>query len=75
MTGAPGHRTSQHLVEREAYRRIMAGEAPEHLDELAQQLLEWFRATHPSASPLTLHAVEEQIRATWERRHDLIRGG
>ena len=75
MNGTPGHKTSQHLIEGEAYRRIMSGEAPQTLAEFAQQLLDWFRKTYPTASPLTLNAVEEQIRDTWHRRHELIRGG
>ncbi len=75
MNATPGHRTSEHLIEAEAFRRIMAGEAPETLDEFAQQLLEWFQKIYPAASPLTRDAVEDQIRETWHRRHDMIRGG
>ena len=75
MTGPPGHKTPQHLIEGEAYRRIMSGEAPERLDEFAQKLLDWYREAHPTAPPMTLNAVEDQIRETWHRRHDLIRGG
>ncbi len=75
MNATPGHRTSGHLIEGEAFRRIMAGEAPETLDEFAQQLLEWFQEAHPAASPLTRNAVEDQIRDTWHRRHDMVRGG
>jgi hypothetical protein len=71
----PGHKASQHLIEREAYRRIMSGELPERLDQFAQQLLEWLREKYPAASPMTLDIVEDQIRETWHRRHDLIRGG
>ena len=36
MTAAPGHKLSQRLIEHEAYRRIMAGQAPETLSELDQ---------------------------------------
>ncbi len=75
MNAAPGHRTSEHLIEGEAFRRIMAGEAPETLDEFAQQLLEWFRETYPAASPITRDVVEGRIRDTWHRRHDMSRGG
>lgn len=75
MTSAPGHRTSQHLVETEAYRRIMSGMAPETLAAFAQQLLEWLREAYPGAAPMTLKTVEDHIRDTWHRRHDLIRGG
>jgi hypothetical protein len=75
MNSAPGHKASQHLIDGEAYRRIVSGEAPQTLADFAQQLLDWFRKTYPSASPLTLNAVEDQIRNTWHRRHELVRGG
>lgn len=64
----------QRQIEREAYRRIMAGEAPETLGELAGQILSWFRETHPGSHPMTLHKVEDQIRDTWYRCRELIRG-
>lgn len=75
MTSAPGHRTSLRLVEAEAYRRIMSGRAPETLAEFAQQLLDWLREAYPGAAPMTPNTVEGQIRETWHRRHDMIRGG
>lgn len=75
MTSAPGHKESHHLIEGEAYRRIMSGQAPETFAEFAQQLLDWLRETHPGAAPTTLIDVENQIRETWHRRHEMIRGG
>jgi len=75
VTGIPGHKRSEHLIESEAYRRILSGEAPETLIEFARQILDWFTETHPTASPVTLNDVEDQIRATWHRRHEMIRGG
>jgi len=75
MTASPGHKRSQHLIEAEAYRRIMAGEAPATLVEFAQQLLDWLRQSHPEASATTLATVENQIHETWHRRHDMIQGG
>lgn len=75
MTTAVGHKRTQHLIEAEAYRRIMAGEAPANLDEFTRQLLDWLRQGYPEASPITLAAIEIQIRETWHRRHDLIQGG
>ena len=75
MTTSPGHKRSQHLIEAEAYRQIMAGEAPATLDEFAQQLLDWLRQTYPKASPITLAKVENEIRETWHRRHGMILGG
>jgi hypothetical protein len=74
-TGAPGHRKLGHLVESEAYRRIMAGKAAETLDDFSQQLADWFAVTYPNAAPMTASAIENEIRDTWHRRHELIRGG
>jgi hypothetical protein len=75
MTTSPGHKRSQHLIEAEAYRRIMSGEAPATLTEFAQQLLDWLRKSYPEALLTTPDTVENQIRETWHRRHDMIRGG
>ena len=71
----PGHKRLQHLVEHEAYRRIMAGETPETLSAFAQDLQAWLQQHYPDAAPTTPYAIENQIRETWHRRHDLIRGG
>ena len=75
MMIAPGHKRSLHLIEAEAYRRIMSGEAPPTLVEFAQQLLDWLRQSYPEASPTTLATVENAIRDIWHRRHELIQGG
>jgi hypothetical protein len=75
MTGIPGHKRSLHLIEGEAYRRVMSGELPGTLSEFALQLLKWFQRTHPDASSTTPEMIENQIRETWQRRHELIRGG
>ena len=75
MTTSLGHKRSQLLIEAEAYRRIMSGEAPEIRVKFAQQLLDWLRQSYPDASPSTLAKVEKEIRETWHRRHDMIRGG
>ena len=74
MTHSPGHQTSLHMIEGEAYDRIMSGLAPDTLEQFAAQLLAWFRENHPGAASLTERDVENQIRETWHRRHDLIRG-
>lgn len=63
----------QRQIEREAYRRITAGEAPETLGELTERILSWFLETHPG-HPVTSKIVEDQIRDTWHRRHELIHG-
>ena len=75
MSAPLGHKRSQQLIEGEAYRRIMAGEAPATLAAFAEQLLDWFQASYPDAPPTTLIAIENQIRETWHRRHEMIRGG
>jgi len=75
MTHTPGHQTSLHMIEGEAYDRIMSGLAPDTLDQFAAQLVAWHRDSHPRAASLTERDVENQIRETWHRRHDLIRGG
>lgn len=75
MAIGPGHKRAQHLIAGEAYRRIMAGAAPATLSEFAQELLDWLRKAYPEASPITLKMVENDIRETWHRRHDMIRGG
>jgi hypothetical protein len=70
-----GHKKSARIVEGEAYRRIMAGEAPETLTEFAEQLLDWLATAYPEDSSMTRGAVKDQIRETWHRRHELIQGG
>ena len=75
MTHTPGREASLQMIEGEAYDRIMSGMAPDTLDQFAVQLLAWFRESRPAAAPLTERDVENQIRETWQRRHDLIRGG
>ena len=72
MTTSLGYKRVQHLIEAEAYHRIMSGAAPETLAELAQQLLDWLKQTYPEAAPTTLTGVEKAIRETWHRRHDMI---
>lgn len=74
MTSASGHKRSQHLIEGEAYRRIMSRELPGTVDEFALRPLTWFRQTHPDAPLITPEMIENQCRETWRRRHELIRG-
>ncbi len=75
MNDPLGHRASQRLIEGEAYRRIMSGHAPQTLSGFARELSDWFKQTHPTASPLTANAIENQLRDTWHPRHELVRGG
>jgi len=41
----PGRRTARRIFENEAYRRIVAGNAPASLSEFAAQLAVWFKNT------------------------------
>lgn len=75
MTGNPGHNKSLHLIDTEAYRRVMAGQLPGTLSDFTSELSDWLRQTHPNAAPLTDEAIKNQIHDTWHRRHELIRGG
>ena len=68
----PGHRMARRIVEGEAYRRIVAGDAPETLSEFAAQLSTWFKDTYPAAPLQPTRFVEEAIRETWHRRHGMI---
>jgi hypothetical protein len=75
MNDPVGHKASQRLIEGEAYRRIMSGRVPEMLSDFARELSDWFRQTHPTDTPLASNVVEDHIRDTWHRRHELVRGG
>ncbi len=75
MNDPPGHGASQRLIEGEAYRRIMSGQVPQMLSDFARELSDWFIQTHPTASPPAASAIENQLRDTWHRRHELVRGG
>lgn len=74
MNSKPGHRMLQRITEGEAYRRIMAGEMPSTLDAFARDLAAWLQEQHPDAVT-PAQTVEDWIRETWYRRHELIRGG
>jgi phosphate transport system protein len=63
------------LIRSEAYRRILAGEAPETLTAFAEQLSQWLCATHPGRTTMAPGIIEEHVRDTWHRRHELVRGG
>jgi hypothetical protein len=71
-TARPGRRTARRIFAREAYRRIVAGNAPETLSEFAAQLSAWFKSAYPTAPALSAEFVEEAISETWHRRHELI---
>jgi len=68
----PGRRMVRRIFEGEAYRRIMAGNAPETLSEFAAQLSAWFKDTYPAAPATPASFVEAAIRDTWHRRHEVI---
>jgi hypothetical protein len=68
----PSQRMTRRIFAHEAYRRIMAGEVPETLSEFAAQLAAWFKQAYPGAPVVPASLVEETIRDTWHRRHDMI---
>jgi hypothetical protein len=68
----PSHRMARRIIEDEAYRRIMAGDVPETLSEFAAQLSAWFKHAYPAAPAVPERLVEEVIRNTWHRRHEMI---
>jgi len=70
-----GHKRAQKVIEGEAFRRILAGEAPATLDAFARDLALWFSQTHPDAGSATADRIASQIHDTWGKRHELIRGG
>jgi hypothetical protein len=75
MTTPVGHKRTQQLIEGEAFRRIMAGEAPATLDAFARDLARWLGEAHPDAAPVTRDSIARLIHATWDKRHEMIRGG
>ena len=68
----PGRRMARRILEEEAYRRILAGNAPERLSDFGAQLSAWFEDTYPEAPEAPEKFVEEAIRSTWHRRHEII---
>ena len=68
----PGRRMARRIFQSEAYRRIVAGYAPETLSEFAGQLSVWFKDSHPTAPAMSAEFIEEAIRNTWNRRHEMI---
>lgn len=71
-TVVPSHRMAQRLIEGEACRRIMAGEAPQTLSEFAELLSTWFKDAHPKAPAMPASTVEQAIRDTWHHRRGMI---
>jgi hypothetical protein len=67
-----GHRAVRRLLEAEAYRRVLAGNLPATLSAFAEQLSAWLRASYPTASALPASEIEDAIRDTWHRRHQII---
>ena len=59
-------------LQEEAYRRIMIGDMPETLSEFAARLAAWFKEAYPTAPIIPERSVEDAIRDTWHRRHEMI---
>lgn len=68
----PSRRMARRILEDEAYRRIVAGDAPETLSEFAAQLSAWFKDSYPAGPAVPARFVEATIRDTWHRRHEVI---
>jgi hypothetical protein len=66
-TGAPGRRTSVHLVEPEMIRRFEAREQARSLRAEAEHLSEWLRAAHPQAAPMKPKTVQNRFAALYRR--------
>lgn len=67
-----GHRAVRRLLEAEAYRRVLVGNWPATLSAFAEQLSAWLRASYPTAPALPATEIEDAIRDTWHRRHQII---
>ncbi len=59
-------------LQEEAYRRIMNGDIPQTLSEFAARLAVWFKEAYPLAPLIPERSVEDAIRDTWHRRHEMI---
>jgi len=71
-TTVPGRRMTRRIFQREAYRRITAGDMPDTLSEFAARLSAWFKHGYPEAPVVPESLVEDAIRDTWHRRHEII---
>ncbi len=71
-SAAPSRRMAQHILQEEAYRRIMTGDMPETLSEFAARLSVWLKEAYPAAPLIPEPLVEDAIRSTWHRRHQII---
>jgi len=69
---ALGRRRVRRILQQEAYRRIIAGDTTETLSEFAAQLSAWFKDAFPVAAAVSESLVEDAIRDTWHRRHEMI---
>lgn len=68
----PSRRMAQRILQEEAYRRIMTGDVPETLSEFAARLSVWLKEAYPAAPLIPEALVEDAIRSTWHRRHQMI---
>ncbi len=74
----PSRRMSRRILQEEAHiagfkkRHIMTGDMPETLSEFAARLAVWFKEEYPMAPIIPQRSVEDAIRDTWHRRHEMI---
>jgi len=68
----PSRRGAQRILQEEAYRRITSGDIPATLSDFAAELSAWLKDAYPSALAISELFIEDAIRDTWHRRHDII---
>jgi hypothetical protein len=66
-TGAPGRRTSTHLVEAEMRRRFATGKQAPSLQAEAEHLSQWLRAAHPEAASMTAKTIQNRLGALYRQ--------
>jgi hypothetical protein len=66
-TGVAGRRTSRHIVELEAQRRLDAGDCPETLTAFSQELAAWLKKTEPRAPSMTAKTIYNSLLPKWQR--------
>jgi len=71
-TGAPGRRTSRHILELELRRRFAAGEHLSTMRQEAEYLSEWLKTTHPLAAPTKPKTIRNDLGSLYRQlRHGI----
>jgi hypothetical protein len=66
-TGAPGRRSSMHLVKAEFDRRCRDGQILQSLEAEAASLETWLKSNHPTAPRATARTIENRIRNEYRK--------